>query len=329
MSESAAPPVLVEVVRGSKVESRHRGQLVLLGDTGARTTGDVDAEVFPRSALKPLQAVAMLDNGFAGRGPSLAIAVASHDGEPMHIDAVADSLATSGLEESALRCPPALPATEPAMIAWLRSGRAQAPICHNCSGKHAAMLGTCVANGWDREAYLDPGHPLQLAACEHIASLSGVPVTSTLVDGCGAPAFAITLRGLARSFATLATATSGPNAMVAAAMRRHPELIGGTTNAASLAMRGVPGLICKNGAEGVWAAALPDGRAFAAKLEDGSARALPALLAAVLGYWGAPPQALRPWGEVEVLGGGSVVGALRPSSELMTLLGEADPPASG
>ena len=314
------PPVLVEVVRGDRVESVHRGSVVLLG-SGAVEFGPVDAEVFPRSSLKPLQAVAMLDNGFVGRGSSLAIAVASHDGEHMHVEAARQSLSESGLDEWALRCPPALPALETAMIAWLQDGRQAAAICHNCSGKHAAMLGTCVVNGWDRETYLDAAHPLQVAARDRIEALTGVPVTATLVDGCGAPAFAITLRGLASSFASLASATSGPTAMVAAAMRRHPELVGGSTHAASLAMRAVPGLICKNGAEGVWAAALPDGRAFAAKVEDGSARALPAVLAAVLAHWGAPAEALGPWARVDVLGGGAVVGELRPARGFVQLLG--------
>ncbi len=118
-------PIVVEVVRGDKVESVHRGRLVLLGDGGLET-GAVDDEVFPRSSLKPLQAVAMLENGFIGRGPSLAIAVASHDGEPMHLEAARTSLAEAGLDESALRCPAALPSLEAAMIAWLQDGRTAA-----------------------------------------------------------------------------------------------------------------------------------------------------------------------------------------------------------
>ena len=319
-ADSADSAVLVEVVRGDRVESVHRGRLVLLG-AGALETGAVDAEVFPRSALKPLQASAMLENGFSGRGASLAIAVASHDGEPMHLDAARTSLAEAGLDETALRCPPALPSHQASMIAWVRDGRSAAAICHNCSGKHAAMLATCVANGWELPGYLDATHPLQVAARDTVSSLAGVPVTSTQVDGCGAPAFAITLRGLATSFATLATATSGPLSMVAAAMRRYPELVGGSTHPGSLAMRAVPGLISKDGAEGVWAAALPDGRAFAAKIDDGSARALPAVLAAVLAHWGVPDADLRPWGTVDVLGGGAAVGTIRPSTALVTLLG--------
>jgi len=297
-------------VREGIVESVHRGSIVTLGSDAPLALGDVDGAVFPRSSLKPLQAVAMLENGFIGRGSSLAIAVASHDGEPMHLAAARTSLGEAGLEESALQCPPALPAVEDALLAWVGSGGRAAAICHNCSGKHAAMLGTCVASGWPTESYLDGAHPLQLAIRDSIETLARVPITATVVDGCGAPAHAITLRGLAEAFAALATATSGPAAMVAAAMRRYPLLVGGSSNTASLAMESVPGLICKNGAEGVWAAALPDGRAFAAKVDDGASRALPAILGAVVRHWGVGDHA---WARVDVLGGGHVVGALRLS----------------
>jgi L-asparaginase II len=309
----SAHPVLVEAVRGGHVESVHRGSLVVLGG-GTIQVGDVDTEVFPRSALKPLQAVAMLENGFVGRGESLAIAVASHEGEPMHLAAARASLAEAGLDEAALQCPPALPGAESALIEWVRNGGSAAAICHNCSGKHAAMLSTCVAVGWDSASYLDPSHPLQTAIRETIETLTHVPVSATVIDGCGAPAHAVTLRGLAMSFAALATANSGSRAMVAAAMRRYPELIGGSAHFASQAMRAVPGLICKNGAEGVWAGALPDGRAFAAKVDDGAERALPAVLAAVVAHWGFEDSGT--WGTVPVRGGGEVVGTLRPSEEL-------------
>jgi len=312
----SAHPVLVEVEREGHVESEHRGSLVLLEPDGAVQLGDVDGPVFPRSSLKPLQAVAMLENGFIGRGESLAIAVASHDGEPMHVEATRTSLAEAGLDESALQCPAALPALEEAMLSWVRGGGSASAVCHNCSGKHAAMLGTCVAAGWPLDSYLEQTHPLQQAIRSTIEALTHVPITATAVDGCGAPAHAITLRGLATSFAALATAGSGPAAMVATAMRRYPRLIGGSSNTASLAMESVPGLICKNGAEGVWAAALPDGRAFAAKVDDGAARALPAILGAVVCHWGFGDAS---WAAVPVLGGGHPVGTVRPSADLEAL----------
>jgi L-asparaginase II len=314
-----AHPVLVEAVRGGYVESVHRGSVVVLEGGRVIELGEVDAPVFPRSSLKPLQAVAMLDNGLVGRGPALAIAVASHDGEPMHLDAVRASLAEVGLDESALQCPPAWPGLETAWAEWIRGGGAAERICHNCSGKHAAMLATCLSAGWPTETYLDSDHPLQVAIRGAIEGLTRVPVSATVIDGCGAPAHAVSLRGLATSFGTLATASSGPAGMVSAAMRRFPELIGGSANIATLAMQAVPGLICKNGAEGVWAAALADGRAFAAKLDDGAPRALPAVLATVLGHWGVPAESLG-WGAVPVLGGEVQVGTLRPSAELLDSL---------
>lgn len=312
--------MLVEVVREGYVESEHRGSVIVLNPDAVIVAGNVDGQIFPRSSLKPLQAVAMLENGFVGRGPSLAISVASHDGEPMHLAAARAILADVGLTEDALQCPAALPAVETALIEWVHADGAAATICHNCSGKHAAMLATCVAAGWPTATYLDPQHPLQVAIVDAIEALTRVPVSATVVDGCGAPAHAVTLRGIATAFATLATAASGPAAMVAAAMRRYPELIGGSTHVASLAMQAVPGLICKNGAEGVWAAALPDGRAFAAKIDDGSGRALPALLGAVLTHWGFSEGADAEWANVSVLGGGAAVGAVRPSAALRTLL---------
>ncbi|MCW2497648.1 asparaginase [Jatrophihabitans sp.] len=354
----AAPPVLIEVVRDGYVESVHRGSIVLLEPAGVLTAGTADDPVFPRSALKPLQSVAMLDAGFIGRGASLALSMASHDGEAMHVDGARATLAAAGLDESALQCPAALPGSQTALIDWVRGGGSADPICHNCSGKHAAMLATCVAAGLPLPSYRDPAHPLQQQIRDRIEVLTGVEVSAVAVDGCGAPAFAVTLTGLATAFARLASAGSGPSSMVANAMRRHPLLIGGTTRAASLAMAAVPGLICKDGAEGVWAAALPDGRAFAAKFEDGGARALPVLLAAVLARWAAEPSqgaaepshsaaepgrgaaepghgaaepgqgAAEPsrwaaelsWGEVPVLGGGVPVGSLRPSPWLAELL---------
>ena len=188
---------LVHVVRNGYVESRHRGSIVVLDPAGVDVSaGVVDEPVFARSSLKPLQAVAMVEAGFPGRDGSLALACASHDGEPMHVEGARATLAAAGLGEDALRCPPALPQSETAMLAWVRAGGGPAAICHNCSGKHSAMVSTCVAAGWPVGDYVEPGHPLQQAIRARIATLAG-PVSAVAVDGCGAPAFAVTLRGLA------------------------------------------------------------------------------------------------------------------------------------
>jgi L-asparaginase II len=319
----AAPPVLLEVRRGEVVESRHRGSLVFLSADGTveRTAGDPGATVYPRSCLKPLQAVALLEQGFAGTDEAVALAAASHDGEDVHVAGARATLHSVGADESLLQCPPALPGDPEAAQAWVLGGGGPAPICHNCSGKHAAMVATCVVNGWPVDSYREPAHPLQAAIRATIERLCGERIRATTVDGCGAPAFAVSLTGLARAFAGLATAAPGTaEARVTAAMRAYPRLVGGSHRAVSDFLGGVPGLLCKDGAECVWGAALADGRAFAAKLEDGGARGLPPLLAAAVVHWqvGAPGVVER-WSAVPVLGGGLPVGEIAWSAELHDL----------
>jgi L-asparaginase II len=182
------------------------------------------------------------------------------------------------------------------------------------------MLATCVSAGWPVDSYRSPSHPLQVAIRARISELCRMPVVDVAVDGCGAPAFSVSLTALARAFATLATAASGPEREVADAMRAFPRLIGGTGRAVTELTAAVPGLVCKEGAEGVWAAALPDGRAFAAKIDDGSPRGLGPLLAAALRHWGSDNAVVARWSEVAVLGGGAPVGAISWSSDLRALL---------
>lgn len=317
-------PVLLDVRRGGVVESRHRGRIVLLNPSGAVevSAGPVDAPMLPRSSLKPFQATAMLAHGFAGDEASLALAAASHDGEPMHLEGVRRTLAGAGLAEDRLQCPADLPAGRAAMLAWVAAGQGPARVCHNCSGKHAAMLATCVANDWDAATYRDPRHPLQESVRSTIERLCADEVSSVTVDGCGAPAFAISLVGLARGFAALARAAApSAEAQVRDAMTSHPQLVGGTGRAVTDLMAGVPGLLCKDGAEGVWGAALPDGRAAAVKADDGGARTLGPLLAAVLRHWGVAGPAVEHWSTVALLGGGAEVGAVEWSPDLRALLG--------
>ncbi len=315
---------LVHVSRGGLVESRHRGALVLLDRAGAVeiSVGDVETAMYPRSALKPLQTVAMLAAGLTGPTPTLALASASHLGQPVHVAAARATLAAVGLDDSALQCPPDLPAHPPALLEWARAGGAPAAICHNCSGKHAAMLATCVAAGWDTTTYLDPDHPLQRTVVSHVERLGGAQITTSSVDGCGAPAHTIPLLALARSFARLTTAPPGsPERVAADAMRAEPLLVSGTATPVTELCSAVPGLLAKNGAEGVWAAALPDGRAFAAKVDDGSARALGPLLATALRYWGFGGPVVQRWAAVPMLGGGRPVGAVTAAPALLATLG--------
>ena len=317
--------VLLEVVRNGWVESTHRGRLVLLDPSGdaAVAHGPVDEPVLPRSSLKPLQAVALVEHGYPGREELLALAAASHDGEDVHVSGARAILAAAGLDEDALQCPADLPSGREALLAWVGGGGGPARVCHNCSGKHAAMLATCVAAGWPIDSYRDQNHPLQQAIGARLGSLSGTEIAGVAVDGCGAPAFAVALTSLARAFAAIATATDGAAALVRDAMRAYPRMLGGTGRAVSELTAAVPGLVCKEGAEGVWAAALPDGRAFAAKLADGSGRGLPTLLAAVVQHWDVPgvdAAVVQRWAAPPVLGGGEPVGEIRPSPALRSLL---------
>ena len=321
---AADAPVLLDVTRGGLVESRHRGRLVALHRDGSVSValGDPEAATYPRSSLKPLQATTLLACGWPGSLPSIALAAASHSGEEMHLAGVRETLRAAGLDESALGCPPDLPWGRQAQLAWVAAGGAAERICHNCSGKHAAMVACCVAAGWPVKSYLLSTHPLQEAIRTRISSLCGVPIDATSVDGCGAPAHALSLSGLARGVAAIAAADAAtPEGRVAAAMRTYPQLVGGTGRAVTELMAEVDGLVCKDGAEGVWAAALPDGRAFAAKVADGAARALPPVLAAVLQHWGFAGPAVQRWSSEAMLGGGKPVGAITPSAELRAALG--------
>jgi len=309
--------VLATVVRGELVESVHLGHLVIIDPDGKviAAVGDPEVVIYPRSSLKPLQLLADMRCGFDSDDAGLAIAASSHSGEPMHLAAVRKILAGAGLDESALDNTPGLPLDSAAAFAWQASGKGPESITQNCSGKHAAMLATCAAAGWDTADYRNPTHPLQQRIRETIGELTNVSQPSQVtVDGCGAPLFSTTLIGLARAFAQLASAESGPEARIAAAMTAHPELVGGTGRDVTAAMSAVPGLICKDGAEGVYAGALPNGTAFAFKVLDGSGRPRPAILARALELAGArdvpgtDAAALRALGDVPVLGHGEPVG---------------------
>jgi L-asparaginase II len=319
-------PVLVELVRSGLVESTHTGSLVALGPDGGvvLSLGQVDAPVYPRSSNKPLQAVALLESGWEPADDEcLALATASHSGLPQHLDVVRRTLSAAGLAEDALGCPAQLPLDEAAAHALLRSGGVASALTMNCSGKHAAMLATCVANGWPTQDYLSADHPVQSAITATLARLAGVRVARVAVDGCGAPQHALTLVGVARAFGVLAAAPDGPAARVAAAMRAHPDLVGGPGREVTRLMEGVPGLVAKDGAEGFFAAGLPDGAGAAVKVADGANRASHLLLVAALRALGATEPVLDELASSPVLGGGRPVGELRASPELL----DAVPPA--
>ena len=313
------PVVVAEIVRSGFVEGHHYGSVVALDAAGEVewSVGMVDEQVLPRSCNKPIQALAMVRAGLELPPELLALACASHSGEPFHIDGVRRILAGVGLGESALQTPLDYPLDDAAREQVIREGGSKTSIQMNCSGKHAAMLATCVLNGWSIADYLDPKHPLQVAIAVAFSDLTGEPVKVVAVDGCGAPLLSTSLIGLARAFRALAIATSGPSAEVAAAIRSHLAYVSGTTRDELALLTAIPGSIGKAGAESCYAVALADGRAFALKTDDGAPRVRPVLMAAalersgVLDLDGVDAVAVRRTGELPLLGGGKPVGEIR------------------
>ncbi|MEW1632028.1 asparaginase [Streptomyces sp. NPDC089173] len=309
-----APPVLAEVVRSGFTEGHHRGSLVLLAADGSveYALGDPAAPVFPRSSNKPMQAAAILRAGLELAGERLALAAASHSGEPFHLELVAKMLAEHGLSADDLQTPPDLPLDPVAAEAYLAAGNVRERITMNCSGKHAAMLAACVRNGWDTASYLDPVHPLQLLVGQVVAEAAGEPVASLGTDGCGAPLMAIGLTGLARAFRSFVLAEPGSaERRVADAMRAHPEYVAGTRRPDTWLMSEVPGTLSKMGAEAVQAVALADGRALAFKIDDGATRALGPVLARALELLGVDAPVVARIGRSPLLGGAVEVGEIR------------------
>ncbi len=305
-------PVLVEVVRGGLTESVHRARYVVTAPDGrvVASAGDVAALMFPRSASKPVQAVAMLESGLDLDGALLALAAASHMGEEFHLAGVREILAGAGLDESALQNTPDLPIDEEAMVAWVRAGHGPASITQNCSGKHAAMLRTCVRAGWDLAGYRHPDHPLQQHVRATTIRLGDASLAGPSVDGCGAALFGTSLVGLALSYGRIAGASGGPEAAVAAAYREHPAYPSGTRRDERFLMEAVPGLVCKGGAEAVLAGGLPDGTGIALKMADGMGRGRTQLFVALLRRLGVDAAGLEPLATAPVLGHGEPVGTV-------------------
>ncbi|MFJ9793951.1 asparaginase [Streptomyces globosus] len=306
---------VAHLTRGGVIEGMHHGSLVVLGPGGEVrfALGDIEAACYPRSALKPVQTVAMVRAGLPLDGALLSLAMASHSGEERHLAGVRQILTLAGATEEDLGNVPDLPYDPAVRATWTRQGRPPSRLAQNCSGKHAAMLYTCTLAGWPRDTYLDPAHPLQRAIGEAVEELTGQRTAHVTVDGCGAPLFSISLHGLARAAARIATAAPGTaEHRVAEALRGHPEMASGAGRDVAELMRAVPGLITKDGFEGVQAAALPDGRAVAVKIADGADRARIPVTAAALAMAGADPRLLARFTEQPVTGGGLPLGAVRP-----------------
>lgn len=296
-------------------ESIHFGAVVGLSSSGhiEFSVGDPNAPIYPRSSNKPMQAVAMVRAGLQLPPDLLALVCASHDGTPMHIAAARRILATAGLDERSLANTADLPLDHAAAEAVLRAGGGPTPLQMNCSGKHSGMVLTSAINDWPTDAeYLTPDHPLQLHITTTIDDLAGEEHRHIGVDGCGSPAHVISLTGLARAFRAIATGSGGDAGdQVYAAMTTHPEMVGGDGRDVTYFMRLVPGLMAKDGADGVFAAAMPDGRTVALKIADGADRARPPVMVAALRALGLDVSAVEPLVVQWVLGHGRHVGEVR------------------
>ena len=309
--------VLVEVRRGGVLEGVHRGHAIVLGPEGEveRAWGDPHARILPRSANKPAQAAGMVRADLPLEGELLALAAASHSGEDFHVEGVHRILEIAGLDESALLTPPELPLDDSVRLAVQLAGGVASSTYMNCSGKHAAMLLTCVVNDWPIADYTAPDHPLQRAIADEIAQRAGEQPWASAVDGCGAPLIGLTVLGLARMGAAVASAQDEPASRVARAMREHPDYVAGSTRDAAALQRSLPGSLVKEGAEAVYLVVLPDGRSVALKIEDGGGRARPVAMAGILKAIGIDNDVVDAQSRQVLLGGG------RPAGEIIPALG--------
>ena len=289
-------PVLVEVTRGSNVESAHRGAIVVVDAKGKRRAaiGDVEARVYPRSAVKSIQALPLVESGAADRYgfgiAELALACSSHNAEPRHVATALKMLAAAGRGEGDLECGGHAPMDKAAADALVCAGRQPGRIHDNCSGKHAGFVCLACALGADPKGYVRPEHAVQREITAALAAVTGADLGVPAVDGCSIPVYAIPLENLALAFARLVTG-EGLAPMRAAAARRlveactaEPFMIAGTsrfdTEALELFGRR---LFIKSGAEGVYCAAFPDlGLGIALKCDEGAGRAAEALMAAAI-----------------------------------------------
>lgn len=317
MSHPLDPSGVVELAilsRSGLDESRHLGAAVVVSPDGtvARALGDADALVYGRSSLKFFQAIAVLRSGVILEGAQLVLATASHAGTPQHVAVVRELLARAGLGEDSLQCPLDWPLGSAARSA----ASAPARVTMNCSGKHAAFLLACVENGWPTSSYLEPAHPLQQQIRLTVEEFTGQPVVHVGVDGCGAPVFATTLRGLATAVGRVSAARDTSAALLVAAVLAEPWAIDGPGRANTVVIEQL-GLLVKGGAEGVIVMGAADGTAVALKMLDGSARATSLVALGLLASVGAitteDSDRVGALATEKVLGGGRPVGDIRVS----------------
>jgi len=304
INEKFAGEVLAKVTRGDLVESLHLGHLIVLNADGSTylTKGSPELPIYPRSAIKSLQAAAMLKAGIKVLGNELALICASHSGSQSHIDLVTKMLTSRGISTAQLKNAVDKPLGEKEKNSW--GDKEPSQLAQNCSGKHAGMLITCQQNGWDMNTYLDLDHPLQVAIKNEIEELSGEKVSAVSVDGCGAPLFAISLIGLAKSISNLVKSNEAVHKQIVTACTTYPELVAGQGRLTTRMMKAVPGLFVKEGAEGIEVCALADGRVIAIKIIDGSWRPVAPIIMEIFKRWGV----VMPDESVKIYGGASVIG---------------------
>ena len=300
---------LAYLTRAGIIESRHHGLVCLTGPDGKliQEHGNSRKLIYPRSAVKMLQALAMRRSGLKLTGARLAMSSASHQGTAEHTDIVLSILADAGLTESDLMCPVAWPGNAAARAA--ATGETKAAF--NCSGKHAGFLATCAVNGWDTKTYLQPEHPLQKLIVEVIEEFSEEKIPHSTFDGCGAPLHAMSLQGLARAVGKFAAT----EVEIRDAMLANPWVVDDRGASDTLVME--KGMLAKIGAEGVFVIGLASGHGVAVKVADGSMR--PAGLAAIKMLVNnglldqSSYQELFEKLSVEAFGGDQVVGRLEPA----------------
>jgi L-asparaginase II len=262
---------LAYLTRAGIIESRHHGLVCLTGPDGKliQEHGNSRKLIYPRSAVKPLQALALRRAGLILSGEQLAMSSASHQGTSEHIKIVQSILTDAGLSESDLQCPVAWPGNQVARS----EAKQETRLAFNCSGKHAAFLAACVKNGWDTKSYLEQSHPLQKLIVEVIEEFSGEKIPQSTFDGCGAPLHLMSMQGLARAIGKFAATESE----IRDAMIANPWVVDDHGGSDTLVME--QGMLAKIGAEGVFVIGLESGHGVAVKVADGSMR--PAGLAAI------------------------------------------------
>ena len=327
---AAAAVELAVLERSGFVESRHIGSAVVLAGDGSVVTelGDITTPIYPRSCLKPLQALASMQAGVPLHGVQVALACASHVASQDHMDVVEGMLKAARLTEQDLGCPADWPQDEEARFAMIRAGRGKSKVAMNCSGKHSAFLWACRENGWDLHSYLEPNHPLQQRVFSVIEEYTGEKIADVGVDGCGAPVTAVSLTGLARAYSRLAKAPADANAnaraaTIATSMLDYPWAVQGQGKPNTVVMEDL-GILAKLGAEGVLAMATPTGAAVTVKMLDGNGRAATLVGLTLLAAAGAldVPEVARVLERVvePITGGGRPVGSLRLGSAVSALL---------